>query len=139
MTVTHLNPEQLHVSPFFSQGVVAETGRTLYVGGQNGTDGEGVIDGDLAQQTAQALRNVLAVLGAAEVGPEQVVKLTVHLYAEADPQVGFGVAQQVWGSHPTAITVLRVVGFARPEALVEIDAVAALPWRGAPRSPSAVS
>lgn len=30
------------------------------------------------------------------------------------------------GQHPTAITVLRVVGFARPDALVEIDAIAAL-------------
>jgi len=89
--------------------------------------------------SAQALRNVLTVLEAAGVGPEQVAKLTVYPHAEADPQVGFAAAQQVWGPHPTAITVLRVVGFARPEALVEIEAIAALPWRAAPHSPGAVS
>ncbi len=139
MAITHLDPERLHASPFFSQGVVAETGRTLYVGGQNGTDSEGMIEGELAEQTTQALRNVLTVLEAAGVGPEQVAKLTVYLHAEADPQVGFAAAQQVWGPHPTAITVLRVVGFARPEALVEIEAIAALPWRAAPHSPGAVS
>ena len=67
MAITHLDPERLHASPFFSQGVVAETGRTLYVGGQNGTDSEGMIEGELAEQTTQALRNVLTVLEAAEL------------------------------------------------------------------------
>lgn len=139
MSVTHLNPEQLHTSPFFSQGVVTETGRTLYVGGQNGTNATGDIDGNLAEQTAQAFRNVLAVLESAEVGPEEVAKLTVYLHAEADPQVGFAAAREVWGPQPTAITVLRVSGFARPEALVEVEAIAALPWRGTQHSPGAVS
>lgn len=139
MSVTHLNPEQLHASPFFSQGVITETGRTLYVGGQNGTDATGKIDGGLAEQTTQALRNVLAVLESADVGPEQVAKLTVYLHAEADPQVGFAAAREVWGSQPTAITVLRVSGFALPEALVEIEAIAALPWRGTQHASGAVS
>ena len=64
MTLTHVNPAQLHTSPAFSQGVIAEAGRTLYVGGQNGTDGTGAISGGIAEQTAQAFRNVLAVLEA---------------------------------------------------------------------------
>ena len=45
MTIEHLNPETLHVNPAFSQGTIASAGRTLYVGGQNGTDGEGDISG----------------------------------------------------------------------------------------------
>ncbi len=32
----------------------------------------------------------------------------------------------VWGNHPTAITVLRVAAIARPDALVEIDAIAVI-------------
>ena len=31
MTITHINPESLHTNPAFSQGVLAEGGRTLYV------------------------------------------------------------------------------------------------------------
>lgn len=127
MTVTHVNPPELHTSPYFSQGVIAEAGRTLYVGGQNGTDATGAIVGGIAEQSAQAMRNVLAVLAAAGAGPEHVVKLTVYLAADADVQAGFVAASSVWGQQPTAISVLRVAGFARPEALVEIDAIAVVP------------
>lgn len=126
MTLAHLNPETLHRSPAFSQGTVTEAGRTLYVGGQNGTDAEGRISGDTAEQTAQALRNVLEVLKAAGAGVDDVAKMTIYLHIEADLHAGFRASQEVWGV-PTAITVLRVAGLARPEALVEIDAVAGLP------------
>ena len=127
MTLTHINPDGLHASPAFSQGVVAEGGRTVYVGGQNGTDADGVIAGGIAEQTAQALRNVLAVLDAAGAGPEHVARLTIHLHADADLHAGFAASREVWGDRPTAVTVLRVAGLARPDALVEIDATAVLP------------
>jgi len=62
MTITHINPPELHTSPVFSQGVLAEGGRTLYIGGQNGTDATGaIVPGGVAAQAAQAMRNVLAV------------------------------------------------------------------------------
>lgn len=69
---------------------------------------------------------MLSVLTAAGAGAEHVAKLTIHLAGDADVRAAFGAAAESWGPHPTAITVLRVVGFARPGALVEIDAVAAL-------------
>ncbi|MFT4260147.1 RidA family protein [Microbacterium sp.] len=125
--VTHLNPADLHTSPAFSQGTLVPTGRTLYVGGQNGTASDGSLAEGTAAQTALALRNVLSVLSAAGAGVENVAKLTIHLAAEADVSEAFAAAAETWGMHPTAITVLRVIGFARPGALVEIDAVAALP------------
>lgn len=127
MTLSHLNPAELHASPAFSQGVLADAGRTLYIGGQNGTDAAGAVTGDIAEQTAQALRNVLAVLAAAGAGPEHVAKLTVLVHVDADLDAAFAASQAVWGNHPTAITVLRVAGLALPEALVEIDAIAVVP------------
>lgn len=127
MTLTHLNPAELHTAPAFSQGVLADSGRTLYVGGQNGTDASGAIIGGIAEQTAQAFRNVLAVLAAAGAGPEHVAKLNIYVHVDADLFAGFGASRDVWGDHATAITVLRVAGLARPEALVEIDAIAVLP------------
>ncbi|EIV91885.1 RidA family protein [Frankia sp. QA3] len=125
-TVTHLNPPELHSSPAYSQATVAEAGRTLYIGGQNGTDRDGVITGGIAEQTAQALRNVLTLLAAAGAGPEHVARLNVYLAADVDPAEAFAATGAVWGAHPTAVTVVRVASLGRPEALVEIEATAAL-------------
>jgi 2-iminobutanoate/2-iminopropanoate deaminase len=36
MKITHINPDGLYKSPAFSQAVVAEGGKTIYIGGQNG-------------------------------------------------------------------------------------------------------
>jgi enamine deaminase RidA (YjgF/YER057c/UK114 family) len=124
-TITHINPEDLHSNPVFSQGTLVEAGRTLYIGGQNGTDASGaIVAGGIAEQTAQAMRNVLSVLEAVKAGPENVAKLNIYLTADADLNAGYGAAAEVWGNHPTAITVLRVAAIARPDALVEIDGIA---------------
>ncbi|MFS0705025.1 RidA family protein [Cellulomonas sp. 179-A 9B4 NHS] len=125
--VTHVNPPGLHTSPFYSQGTLVDAGRTLYVGGQNGTDASGGITGGAREQSAQALRNVLAVLAAAGATQEDVVHLRVHLAAEVDLDEAYGAVAEVWGAHATALTVVWVVRLGRPEALVEVDAVAALP------------
>ncbi|MFD6098590.1 RidA family protein [Nocardiopsis flavescens] len=126
--ITHLNPAGLHTNPAFSQGVRADGGSLVVVGGQNGTGGDGaVVPGGLGAQTVQAFRNVLAVLAEAGADQGHVVKLTVHLKAGEDVTAGYRAAGEVWGPHPTAITVLQVAGFARPDALVEIDALAVVP------------
>jgi len=124
MTITHINPATLHTNPAFSQGVLVEGGRTLYIGEQNGTDADGIISGDFAAQTRQALQNVLAVL--AEVGADQtaVVKLTIYFRAGESVQEGFAASGDVWGMNPTAITVIPVPALGRPEALVGIEAIA---------------
>ena len=124
MTITHINPATLHTNPAFSQGVLVEGGRTLYIGEQNGTDADGIISGDFATQTRQALQNVLAVL--AEVGADQtaVVKLTIYFRAGESVQEGFAASGDVWGMNPTAITVIPVPALGRPEALVGIEAIA---------------
>jgi len=122
--ITHINPASLHSNPAFSQGVLAEGGRTLYIGEQNGTDANGAISGDFGAQTRQALRNVLAVL--AEVGADQsaVVKLTIYLRHGEDITAGFAASAEVWGQHPSALTVVQVSALGRPEALVGIEAIA---------------
>ena len=127
--LSHLNPDSLHRNPAFSQGVrIDPPGALVVVGGQNGTDERGtIVPGGLRAQTAQALRNVLAVLADAGCAQAHVAKLTIHLVAPADILEGFAAAQEIWGSHPTAITVLQVVALGRPEALVEIDALAQVP------------
>ena len=125
-TITPVDPEELHRSPAFPQGMIVPSGPTLYVGGQNGVDAEGeLVDGGLGPQTEQALRNVLAVLAAAGTGPEHTAKLTIYLDPSVDPNDGYAASARVW-THRTAVTVLAVAP-ARPGALVEIEAVAAIP------------
>ena len=126
MSVTHINPPELAVNPAFSQGTRIK-GELLIVGGQNGVDSSGqVVSDDLGEQTKQALRNVLAVLAAAGADQTHVAKLNIYMLG-SDAAGGYAAAAEVWGQHPTAITVLQVAGFARPEVLVEIDALAVVP------------
>ena len=132
MALTHVNPATLHRNPAFSQGVVIEPGsRLLIVGGQNGVDATGAVVGPgLGEQTVQALRNVLAVLHEVGATQEDVAQLTIHLAAGSDVRAAYEASQEVWGPHATAVTVLMVASLGRPECLVEIDALAAVPWRG---------
>jgi enamine deaminase RidA (YjgF/YER057c/UK114 family) len=128
MKITHHNPDTLYNNPAFSQAVSVEgAAQMVYVGGQNGVTADGKMAGvDLGAQTEQACKNVLEALKAAGATQENVVKLDIYIVQGQDIRVGFAAAQKVWGMHPTAISVLIVVGLARPDALVEIEVVASL-------------
>ncbi len=128
---THINPDTLHSNPAFTQVVrVSNAADTVYVGGQNGVDASGQLVGpDLATQARQALANLQECLGAAGAPIENVVKWTI-LVREGEPlQDGFAAFGEVWGwrPNPPAITIAYVSGFAVPGAVVEIEAVAAVP------------
>ena len=123
MALTHINPATLHRNPAFSQGVVIEPGsRLLIVGGQNGVDATGAVVGPgLGEQIVQALRNPVE---------RARRRLTIHLAAGSDVWAAYEASREVWGPHATAVTVLMVASLGRPECLVGIDALAAIPGRG---------
>ncbi|WP_066587858.1 RidA family protein [Cellulomonas timonensis] len=124
--LTPVDPPELHQNPAFTQGMIVPAGPVLYVGGQNGADGSGELLDGLGAQTEQAFRNLLAVLAHAGTGPEHVARLTIYLAAGIDPTEAYAATASVWGNRRTAVTVLAVTP-ARPGALVEIDAIAAVP------------
>ena len=125
--LTPIDPAGLHRSPAFAQGMILPAGATLFVGGQNGTDSDGeLVEGGLGPQTEQALRNVLAVLAEAGSGAEHTAKMTIYLSPAVDPNDAYAASASVWGDHRTAVTVLAVAP-AREGALVEIEAIAAVP------------
>ena len=80
-TVEHPAPKGLLLNTGFSQVVVATGKRTVYTAGQVSIDerGELVGCGDLAAQTAQAMRNVGLALAAAGAGYADVVKITTYV------------------------------------------------------------
>ncbi len=109
------------------QAVVA--GNTIYLRGQIGQDldtSETVGVGDVEAQAEQAMENIKKLLD--EVGGtlEHVVKVTVYL---VDPRYRESVYRVMgrWlkGVHPVSTGVV-VSALARPEWLVEIEAVAVL-------------
>ncbi|GLY03802.1 hypothetical protein Acsp01_41810 [Actinoplanes sp. NBRC 101535] len=122
-----VDPPGMFHNPAFTQGVIAPSGRTLYVGGQLGSDGSGRLLDGIEEQTRQAMRNVLTVLGSVGATQEHVAKLTIYIVDGVDAQVGYAASREVWGDHRTAITVVTTAGHARPGALVEIDATAVVP------------
>lgn len=125
MKITHLNPDELHKNPAFSQAVVAEGGKTIYIGGQNGVLADGTIAGDtLAAQTEQALKNMLVILKTVGATQQNVVKQTIYVVKGQDIREGFAATQKVWGNFPTAISFIFVDSLGVPGALIEIEAVA---------------
>lgn len=129
MKVTHVNPETLHKNPAFSQGVLVEGGKTLYIGGQNGFLPGGTLAGkDFASQTEQTYRNILEVLKSVGASQENVVKQTIYVVKGQSIQDGLAAAQKVWGHFPAAISVVFVEGLGMPGAgvLLEIDAIAVI-------------
>jgi enamine deaminase RidA (YjgF/YER057c/UK114 family) len=129
MQITHINPDTLHKNPAFSQGVLVEGGKTLYIGGQNGILPDGSLAGnDFASQTEQAIRNIIEILKSVGASQENVVKQTIYVVKGQSLQDGFVAAQKVWGNFPTSISVVIVEGLGMPGAgvLVEIDAIAVI-------------
>lgn len=128
MSIEHLNPDSMHRNPAFSQVVVARDAKTMvFVGGQNAIAKDGSIVGDdLRTQTQAALKNVLLALESVGATQADVVRLGIHIVQGQPIAEGFAAAQEVWGRHATAITVLVVAGLANPRFLVEVEATAAL-------------
>ncbi|MGX5682107.1 RidA family protein [Schumannella luteola] len=127
MTIAHINPGTMHRNPAFSQAVLVESGRTLYIGEQNGVDENGaIVPGGAKAQCVAALEQIKLVL--ADVGADQsnVVRLTVYYDRNTELQPLFEASEEVWGNHPTAITVLQVYAMGRPDACVGIEAVAVI-------------
>jgi enamine deaminase RidA (YjgF/YER057c/UK114 family) len=131
MTVQHINPEGLPKNPAFTQGIIVETAaRMLLIGGQNGVgaDGKVVHKTDIAQQSVQAVSNVVKVLAAADATVDDLVRMTITIHKDADLQKAFGAWMEVWGKRdkPPVVSVIQVAGFANPDFLIEISGDAVL-------------
>lgn len=127
MKITHINPDGSYKSLAFSQAVVAEGGKTLYIGGQNGILSDGTMAGDtLASQTEQAYKNMIEILKTVGASQENVVKQTIYVVKGQDIREGYAATQKIWGNFPTAISVVFVESLSVPGALVEIEAVAVI-------------
>lgn len=128
-SVIHLNPEELRTASASSQVVLARGPvRTVFVSAQSGInrDGEIVSPSDAEAQLEQALSNLEAALRAADARLDHVVKWTVQLIQGQSAQRVEDILRKVWSqrSDPPAFSLFYVAGFADPNCLVQIEAIA---------------
>lgn len=115
----------------YSNGVAAR-GEQLFVAGQIGwNERQEIVSDDFAEQAAQALRNVVAVLHAAGTTAEHIVRLTWYVtdkcdYAAAMERVGTAY-REILGNHYPAMTLVQVAALLEDRAKVEIEATAIIP------------
>lgn len=108
----------------YSQGVIA--GGLLFVSGQIAVDPDTdkLVEGDIKVQTEQVLKNILAVLKEAKMGPENVVKASVFLADLADFAQMNEVYGRFLGKEPPARSTIQAAALPRG-VRVEIDVIAA--------------
>ena len=128
--IQRIRPRGLVSSPAFSHvSIVPPGATTIYVGGQNSVDADGLLigEGDVASQSVRALANVKTALAAAGATIADVVQWTVLFVDGADLGAGYGaIAGELASDEPGLVTAARVSGLGVPGALVEISVVAAL-------------
>jgi len=119
-----VTPTGIYQPPSYHHGMWA--GDTLYVAGQVGRDADGnlVAPGDAAGQALQMFTNLGAVLDAAGVRREDVVKLTTYLVDGADGAAVAAERRRFFGDHRPPHTGLVVAALGSPDVRVEIDVIA---------------
>lgn len=130
--VQYINPEGLSKNPAFSNIIITQgSGKTIYIGGQDAINAQGEIvgKGDIAEQTEQVMKNLQAALASCGATFDNLIKLGIYLVQGQDLYSGFKASQKYLGNlkNPPVITGFFVAALARPDYLVEIDAVAFLP------------
>jgi len=115
----------------YSNGIAA-SGKMVFVSGMIGWDAQCEFHtDDFAEQTAQALRNVVAVLAEAGGKPEHIVRMTWYVtdkqaYVGAYREIG-AAYRAIIGRHFPAMTAVQVAALVEDRAKVEIEVTAVLP------------
>jgi len=115
----------------YANGVAAR-GRQVYIAGMVGWDAQGRFHSDdFAEQTQQALQNIVEVLKVAGGRPEHIVRMTWYVtdkreYLAAGREVGRAF-REIIGSYNAAMTAVQVSALIEDRAKVEIEATAVIP------------
>ncbi len=133
MSLEFVEPEGWEPPSGYSNGVRAPAGaRLLFVAGQIAWDADQVLvgKGDFAAQFRQALANVLAVVDAAGGEPAHLASLTVFVKDKRAYLTSKAALGKIWrelvGRHYPAMALVQVVDLLEKDALVELQAIAAI-------------
>ena len=115
----------------YANGISAR-GTQIFVGGQIGWNARQQFESDdFIAQTAQALRNIVAVLKEANAGPQHITRMTWYItdrteYLARLKELGT-VYREVMGRNFPAMSCVQVAALLEVRAKVEIEVTAVLP------------
>ncbi|MCB2002995.1 MAG: RidA family protein [Burkholderiaceae bacterium] len=115
----------------YANGVAAR-GTQIFVGGQIGWNAQQQFEtDDFIGQTAQALRNIVAILHEAGADPSHMVRMTWYIVDRVEYNARLKelgqVYREVMGRHFPAMTCVQVAALVEQRAKVEIEVTAVLP------------
>ena len=111
----------------FSPGVINE-GKMLFISGMMAVDDQGNIvgRGDIAAQTRVIYEQMGRILEAAGADFDDVVKTTEYILTTENYRATADIRREFFKKDFPAATGVIVAGLLRPEALIELDAIAVI-------------
>jgi enamine deaminase RidA (YjgF/YER057c/UK114 family) len=131
MSFTFINPESLGAPQGYSNGVVTEGGRLLFVAGQIAwNEHQQIVSADIVEQFDRALANVITVVTEAGGKLEQIARLVLYVtekneYRERMKEIGERYRARM-GKHFPAMVLVEVKSLLEDNAKIEIEATAVL-------------
>ena len=130
MALRLINPDDLPTPSTYTHVVVATGTAMVFIAGQEPEDKDGnlVGPGDLAVQARQVFANLGRALAAAGARPDQVTKITIYAVRHRTEYLPVIERERaaLFGDHKPADTLVGVETLARPEYLIEVDAIAVI-------------
>jgi enamine deaminase RidA (YjgF/YER057c/UK114 family) len=116
-------------SGVWSNTIVAQPGRLVFIAGlvARNADGKMVGIGDMAAQTRQVCENLKRAIEAAGGALSDLVRVDVYVSDIAQFDAIHRVRREFFPTEPPVSTMVEVVRFVSPDALIEINAIAVLP------------
>lgn len=114
--------------PRYSQGIVTDGGKLLFVAGQTASDQNGSVvgKGDIKAQTTQVFANLKAVLEEAGGTLDDLVMTTTYI-VDREYREGYNeVRRGMYKNDPPTSTLVIVKGLAHPDYLIEIAGIAVI-------------
>ena len=113
----------------YSNGILAE-GSQVFVAGMIGWNEQGEFPDGFIDQFEQTLKNTLAVLGEANAGAADVVRMTwyvtdLDMYRSKLRELG-GAYRNLMGTNFPAMSVIEVSGLVETKAMIEIETTAVI-------------
>lgn len=131
--IERLDPPTLARPAGYAHIAITAASRTAYIAGQVGCTADGVVEakGDIENQSRAAMLNIRRALEAIEADMTNVVKLTVYVVGLVPDYyrpiiLGFKDAWSDGGWVRVPMAIIGVEALADPDALIEVDAIAAV-------------
>jgi enamine deaminase RidA (YjgF/YER057c/UK114 family) len=131
MPLKSINPEALGFPRGYSNGILADSGKLVFIAGQIAWDhDQRIVSTDFVEQFDKALANVLIVVKAAGGTEQNIARLVIYVTTKTEyrirtREIGERYRKHM-GKHFPAMVLVEVSSLLDDEAQVEIEGIAVL-------------